>query len=89
MLVLSKSQLTDEEQIGKITESLRQFNKEADIVTRPWSRFGHNEIKGLLKSDNLLSGFGDLLHTEYKPCSENEFDTLAIKTSKEYTVEEL
>ncbi|MDD3893912.1 MAG: GTP-binding protein [Syntrophomonadaceae bacterium] len=89
MLILSKSQLKDEEQIREITESLRQYNKEADIVTKPWSSFGHDEIKGLLKSDTLLSDFGDILHTEYKPCSENEFDTLAIKTSREYTVEEL
>lgn len=89
MLVLSKSQLTDPEQIEKITESLRQFNEEAEIVTKPWSSFGQDEIKGLLKSDALLSDFSDILHTEYKPCSDNEFDTLAVMTSKEFTVEEL
>lgn len=88
MLVLSKSQLVDERTLDEITASLKQFNAEAPIVAKPWSSLGHEELQRFLGEDHLLD-FSDLFHTEYKPCSENEFQTLALETSKKFTQEEL
>lgn len=87
MLILSKSQLIDKKKLAEITESLRQFNKDADIVTKPWSSLGQGDIREFLSETQ--QNFQDLFYTEYKPCSENEFDTVAVETSMKFTVDEL
>lgn len=88
MLVLSKSQFVDMETVNKTIESVRELNAGAPIVNSSWDQLNDEDIKALA-SGELMMDFKELLHTEYKPCSENEFDTFAIETGKKYTREQL
>ena len=87
-LILSKSQFIQQEKVEKITEALRKFNPDAEIITSNWSNLSFNEIKGLLEQ-NIKVDFKELFHTEYKPCKENKFKAIGIETSKKFTREEL
>lgn len=87
-LILSKSQLVDDEMIEKIIESLRELNSDVPIVTSRWDKLSYEEIRELLDIDIMID-FNDLFHTEYKPCSDNQFDTLAIKTVIRFTEDKL
>ncbi len=87
-LVLSKSQFVDKAKIDEITSSLREFNAEAEILTADWSTMKAGDLHGLLKGD-IITDFQDLLHADYRPCRENEFDTFAIENSNKYTRSEL
>jgi G3E family GTPase len=87
-LVLSKSQFVDKAKLEEITSSLRELNAEADIFTADWGAMKTEDFYGLLKID-ITKDFGDILHADYRPCRENEFDTFAIESSNKYTVEEL
>ena len=88
VLILSKSQFVDSQTLATIGESLRELNKDAEILNKNWAVLTPEELKKLLdvQADLDLSG---ILHTDYKPCSENEFDALALKTSRTYSQEEL
>jgi G3E family GTPase len=46
------------------------------------------DFYGLLSGDITID-FQDILHAEYRPCRENEFDTFAIESSNKYTTVEL
>lgn len=87
-LILSKSQLVDGEMIEKIVASLRELNQDCEIVSKPWDSLQPGELEALLDSP-VDPDLSDILHTEYKPCSENEIQALAIKTSRAYGQEEL
>ncbi|WP_407311290.1 CobW family GTP-binding protein [Desulfosporosinus sp. SB140] len=87
-LLLSKSQFADRETIDKIVASLREFNQDGEIISKPWDSLRPGEFQNLLDSQADLD-LSDILHTDYKPCSENEFEALAIKTSRAYSQEEL
>jgi G3E family GTPase len=87
-LVLSKSQFVDEEKIVKITTSLRDLNTEANIIAADWGSLKADDFYGLLQGD-VIADFKDILHADYRPCRENEFDTFAIESSSKYTKEEL
>lgn len=87
-LIISKSQMVDKETVDKIIESLKELNKEAPIITHDWSKFNYEEIRDLLHME-LKIDFNDLFYTEYKPCSDNQFDTLAIRTSMKFTHDKL
>lgn len=88
ILILSKSQLVDEDMIEKIIGSLRELNSEAPIITSHWDKLTYDEIKELMDIE-LNIDFTDLFHAEYKPCSDNQFDTLAIKTLATFSEEKL
>ena len=88
VLTLSKSQLVDSETIDKIISSLREFNQDGEIISKPWDALGPEEFESLLDGQADLD-FSDILHTDYKPCSENEFEALALKTSRAFSQEEL
>jgi G3E family GTPase len=87
-LVLSKSQFVDEERIAEIISSLRDLNIEANIITADWGTLKMDDFHSLLQGE-LIMDFKDILHAEYRPCRENEFDTFAIESSNKYTKEEL
>lgn len=87
-LIISKSQMVNNDTIEKIVISLRELNSKAPIIASNWSDMSHEEVKELLKLD-LNIDFKDLFYTEYKPCSDNQFDTIGIKTNKKFTVGEL
>ena len=87
-LILSKSQFIQQEKVDEITEALRRFNADAEIITSNWSNLSTNEIKGLLEQ-NIKVDFKELFHAEYMPCSENKFKAIGIETSKKFTKEEL
>lgn len=88
VLTLSKSQLVDNDTIDKIITSLREFNQDEEIISKPWDALGPEEFEHLLDGQADLD-LSDLLYTDYKPCSENEFETLALKTSRTFSQEEL
>jgi G3E family GTPase len=88
VLTLSKSQLIDINTKAKIITSLKEFNLDAEIISIPWDSFGPSELESLLNSPEDLD-LSDILHTDYKPCSENEFAAIAIKTSRAYSRDEL
>ena len=88
VLTLSKSQLVDNETIDKIITSLREFNQDEEIISKPWDALGPEEFEHLLDGQADLD-LSDILYTDYKPCSENEFETLALKTSRTFSQEEL
>lgn len=88
VLTLSKSQLVDSETIAKIMTSLKDFNQAAEIISKPWDALSPEELEYLLDGQ-ADPDFADILHTVYKPCSENEFETLALQTSLPYGQEEL
>ena len=88
VLTLSKSQLVDNETIDKIITSLREFNQDEEIISKPWDALSPEEFEHLLDGQADLD-LSDLLYTDYKPCSENEFETLALKTSRTFSQEEL
>ncbi|MDR3540429.1 MAG: GTP-binding protein [Desulfosporosinus sp.] len=88
VLTLSKSQLVDRETIDKVIISLREFNQDAEIISRPWDALDPEEFENLLDGQVDLD-LSDILHTDYKPCSENEFEALALKTSRAFSQEEL
>lgn len=83
-LIVSKSQLIDKITLDETIISLKELNSKAPILTLNWSEMNHEEVKNLLNLD-LNVDFDDLFYTEYKPCSDNQFDTLGIKTSKKFT----
>ncbi|MHB1394146.1 MAG: CobW family GTP-binding protein [Clostridia bacterium] len=87
-LVLSKSQFVDKAKIDEITSSLRKLNAEADILTADWSAMKTEDFYRLLNGD-ITADFQGIVHAEYRPCRENEFDTFAIESSNKYTTEEL
>lgn len=87
-LVLSKSQFVDKTRIEAITSSLRDLNNHADIITADWSTLNDEDFYELLQGNDILD-FKELLHAEYRPCRENEFDTFAIESSNRYTKDEL
>ncbi|KZL91194.1 GTP-binding protein [Clostridium magnum] len=64
------------------------INSKSPIITANWSEMNHEEIQKLLRLD-LSIDFSNLFYTEYKPCSDNQFDTLGIKTSKKFTEDSL
>lgn len=88
VLTLSKSQHIDSETISRIITSLREFNQDGEIISKPWDSLGSSEFENLLDGQGDMD-LSDILHTDYKPCSENEFEALAIKTSRAYSQEEL
>lgn len=88
VLTLSKSQLVDSETIATILTSLREYNQDVEIIGKPWDSLGPDEVENLLDGEADLD-FSDILHTEYKPCSENEFQTLALKTTRAFSQDEL
>lgn len=88
VLTLSKSQLVDRETLEKIMTSLREFNPDAEIINKPWDSLGPSEVENLLDGETDLD-LSDILHTDYKPCSENEFEAMALKTSRAFSQEEL
>ena len=88
VLTLSKSQLVDRATIDTITTSLREFNQDAEIIDKAWDELGPEEFKNLLDAQVDLD-LSDILHTDYKPCNENEFEALALKTSRPFSQEEL
>lgn len=87
-LILSKSQLVENETVAKIINSLRELNQDAEIISKPWDSLEPADVENLLEGQTELD-FSDILHTEYKPCSENEFSTLALRTSRAFSQEEL
>jgi G3E family GTPase len=87
-LIMSKSQMIDRETLEENIKSLKELNSKSPIITANWSEMNHEEIQKLLKLD-LNIDFDDLFYTEYKPCSDNQFDTLGIKTSKKFTKDSL
>lgn len=87
-LIISKSQMVDEDIIDKIVKSLKELNSKAPIITSNWSEMSYEEVKELLKLD-LDVDFKDLFYTEYKPCSDNQFGTIGIKTNKKFSIKEL
>ena len=87
-LTLSKSQLVDSETIDKIITSLREFNLDGEIISKPWDDLDPEEFENLFDGQADLD-LSDILHTDYKPCSENEFEALALKTSRAFSQEEL
>jgi len=87
-LILSKNQFIQQAKVDEITEALRKFNADAEIITSNWSNLSTNEIKGLLEQ-NIKVDFKELFHAEYMACSENKFKAIGIETSKKFTKEEL
>lgn len=87
-LIISKSQIVDNETIDKIVISLKELNAKAPIITSNWSEMSHEEVRKLLNLD-LDMDFKELFYTEYKPCSDNKFDTIGIKTNKRFSIKEL
>lgn len=87
-LIISKSQMVDDETIDKIVMSLKELNPKAPIITSNWSEMTHQEVRELLNLD-LDVDFKDLFYTEYKPCSDNQFNTIGIKTNKRFSSKEL
>ena len=87
-LMLSKHQFVDQEKLKTIAESLKSFNEKAEIIDVNWESLSIAELQELLEGD-LVTDFKDIFFAEYKPCSENELDTFAIKTSHHYAEEEL
>lgn len=87
-LLLSKSQFVDDGKITTITVSLKDYNPEAEILTTPWENLSTNDLMDLL-AGNIVIDFASLFHAETKPCSENELDTFAVKTSKKFTEAEI
>lgn len=88
VLTLSKSQLVDRATIDEIMISLREFNQDGEIISKSWDDLGPQEFENLLDAQGDLD-LSDILHTEYKPCSENEFEALALRTSRAFSQEEL
>ncbi len=88
-LMLSKSQFVNAETIDEITASLRALNADAPLVTANWELLSHEDIKGLLSGVELVLDSKSLFRTEYKPCSDNQFDTFAIETSVKFTRKEV
>lgn len=88
VLTLSKSQLVDGQTVDEIITSLRKFNQDNEIISMPWDDLNSEEYENLLDGQVDLD-LSDILHTDYKPCSENEFETLALKTSRAFSQEEL
>jgi len=88
VLTLSKSQLVDGQTVDEIITSLRKFNQDSEIISMPWDDLNSEEYENLLDGQVGLD-LSDILHTDYKPCSENEFETLALKTSRAFSQEEL
>ncbi|TDO90119.1 G3E family GTPase [Halanaerobium saccharolyticum] len=87
-LILSKTQLVNQERRAKTITSLRKLNDEVELLTKSWDKLSLNDIKGLL-DDKPIMDLEDIFHTEYKPCSEDDLDTFAIETSNQYSREEL
>lgn len=87
-LILSKSQFCGENKVENIIQSLRTLNSEAQILTSNWNELTPGDIGKLLNEEKNIE-LNELFHAQYKPCSENEFDTFALETRQKYSKEEL
>jgi G3E family GTPase len=83
-LIISKSQFVDRGKMQETIKSLRELNSKAPIITENWSEMSQEEVRVLLDLEFNVD-FEDLFYIEYKPCSDNQFDVIAIKTSKKFT----
>lgn len=88
VLIISKSQMVDKNILSQTIESLKELNSKAPIIADNWNEMSEEDVKTLLKLD-LNVDFDDLFYTEYKPCSDNQFNTLGIKTKKKFTEDSL
>jgi G3E family GTPase len=88
VLILSKSQLVDQQTLDEIIHSVRELKPDGEMISKPWDTLTIGELKDLIAVQTDLD-LSEILHTEYKPCSENEFDTLGLKTSRTYSKEDL
>lgn len=87
-LILSKTQMVDENTLKETIKSLKDFNPGAEIIVSPWKNLNSSELKELL-SENFKGEFKDLFYTDFKPCSENQFQTMGIETTYRFTDDEL
>jgi len=88
VLILSKSQLVDQQTLDEIIHSVKELKPDGEMISKPWDTLTIGELKDLIAVQTDLD-LSEILHTEYKPCSENEFDTLGLKTSRTYSKEDL
>lgn len=88
ILILSKTQFVNEEEINNIINSLRELNKEAFIVRDNWDNLALQNLKELLNGE-LMIDLDEIFHTDNNENVKNGIDNVAIETEKQYTEEEL
>lgn len=87
-LIISKSQMIDDKILEDTVKSLKELNLKAPIITEDWCKLDNDDMKRLLELD-LNVDFNNLFYAEYKPCGDNQFQTLGIRTIRKFTEKSL
>jgi G3E family GTPase len=87
-LILSKSQLIDDEQIKNVIDSLRDLNSKAYIITEDWNNLSYEQIIELVKVKSIVD-IEDLFCTEHNHEIMKGMDNVSLETSKVYNKEEI
>lgn len=92
VLLISKSQLVDLEQVEKIKEELRRMNSQAVIIAEPWENLGSKEIQSLMAGNILTKdSWKESLNggKMEESLSGHSFDTVGMATKKAFSLEGL
>ncbi|EPY2273102.1 GTP-binding protein [Clostridium sporogenes] len=86
-LIVSKTQIVDKSTLKEVKESLREFNKKANIITLPFEEFNKEYILNFLDEDLLKDMEREPL--EVMVSTEDGFESLGIKTNKIFETKEM
>lgn len=86
-LIVSKTQIVDKSTLKEVKESLREFNKKANIITLPFEEFNKEYILNFLDEDLLKDMEREPL--EVTVSTEDGFESLGVKTNKIFETKEM
>ncbi|MCM1990678.1 CobW family GTP-binding protein [Oceanirhabdus seepicola] len=88
ILILSKTQFVNDDEIKNSISSLRELNKKAFIVKDNWDNLSHQDFKEFLNGDLMLD-LDEILHLENQHNLKKGIDNVSLESEREFTEEEL
>lgn len=88
IIVLSKTQLADKENISKVIKSIREINSNCEIISENWDNFTPIEYNELTNIEYSLSK-SDIKFVEIEENIGEELSSISIGEPKDFTKQEL
>ncbi len=88
IIVLSKTQLADKENISKVIKSIRKINSNCEIISENWDNFTPIEYNELTNIEYSLSK-SDIKFVEIEENIGEELSSISIGEPKDFTKQEL
>lgn len=87
ILIISKTQMIDNNTLNKVKESLREVNKKANVIELPFKEFNREYVLKFL--DKGLSKDIKIDPIEMIVSTEDGFESLAIKTNRIFEIDDI